>query len=684
MRRGHQQTPYSLRSRINTPSRLSYASGFQPIEEGSREITAPSLGSPTVRQGIHDLDSDLMGPEHDQADSPLDRLSRHPYINPGSKRGRGGAMSLAAELGVEGSYDKTSSSDGRTNYDSDSLSDPELVAGRASGWWPTRGQLRRRVLRLIGSVSEKVSFCYLIVYFMLRESFYVLQKVLVLMLSRFIWRPMSRAGGALLFERRVLLLLCCVCAAGLAIFTSTTPTPTNVSDGAPRTHSLLGVKSWVRWWTRLDPSPFGSGTKLKPMTPEQREAFRELGSDAAFERIRQIEESLEELSRHISLHKLQSDEGRESLVQTLKELEREKDMLAHSSQQDAGRLAKLEQSITALRDESKAQRLEMEGMRRWWEASDQEIRKQGKGWSEVQRQVGMLLHDFDSFKRDIAKQQGITKDQVRVVESAVAGMKVELQNFARQSGHRGERVGNVADESQSIQMLVSQMIESRLSGLASAQPGDAAHLRDFIRESLVQFANDRLGKADYALQSAGARIIPALTTDTLKVQPRKLIGQLLSKVGLLPNYAKPPATILSPDTHLGQCWPMAGSEGQVAIRLAAPVKVAEFGLEHVAKSLAIDVRSAPRDIEVLGYLVPDSGEGSTDQAELDQRVGDLVQLALYTYEPSDTSPLQTFPLLPEAQEYMKKAMVQTIILRVNSNWGHPDHTCIYRFRVHAV
>ena len=229
----------------------------------------------------------------------------------------------------------------------------------------------------------------------------------------------------------------------------------------------------------------------------------------------------------------------------------------------------------------------------------------------------------------------------------------------------------------SITMLISQAIESRLKelppGIAGMNGDKDSPSNLQIRENLshsaiARFANDRLGRTDYALYSAGAKIIPTMTSRTFDVKPRKPLGRLLSSIGLLGSYAKPPSTILNPDTHLGQCWPMAGSEGQVAVRLPKAIKVSEFGLEHVAKSIAIDKRSAPKDVEVLGYLIPDNGE--------DPSMNNLVTLARHTYEPSDDNPMQTFTLLPDAEKLLQTASVRSIVLRIHSNWGHPDHTCI--------
>ncbi|PIA19421.1 hypothetical protein COEREDRAFT_37566 [Coemansia reversa NRRL 1564] len=181
-----------------------------------------------------------------------------------------------------------------------------------------------------------------------------------------------------------------------------------------------------------------------------------------------------------------------------------------------------------------------------------------------------------------------------------------------------------------------------------------------IEGALNRYNNDRLGKTDFALFSAGARIIPGLTSLSFEPPARGLAQRLWRKLGMVSSHS--PTTVLDPDTHVGECWPMRGSSGQVAIHLAQPVDVSDFAIEHVARSIAIDWRSAPRQVEIWGYLT---------------------LLASHEYAPSDASALQIIRPDTDSEHADRSIRVRTIILKIKSNWGHPDHTCIYRFRVHG-
>uniref|UniRef100_A0A8D0HF50 SUN domain-containing protein n=1 Tax=Sphenodon punctatus TaxID=8508 RepID=A0A8D0HF50_SPHPU len=52
-------------------------------------------------------------------------------------------------------------------------------------------------------------------------------------------------------------------------------------------------------------------------------------------------------------------------------------------------------------------------------------------------------------------------------------------------------------------------------------------------------------------------------------------------------------------------------------------------------------------------------------------------LGQFTYN-NEGDLIQTFQLKNELSEFMSY-----VKLRVLSNWGHPNYTCIYRFRVHG-
>ena len=237
------------------------------------------------------------------------------------------------------------------------------------------------------------------------------------------------------------------------------------------------------------------------------------------------------------------------------------------------------------------------------------------------------------------------------------------------------------------------------------------HLVDSAVSTITQ---DIIAKPDFALHSGGARIIPSLTSPTFEIRPQNLASQVIGLVtGSGYSIGRPPITALHHEMQNGHCWPFAGGEGQLGVALAAPVFVEEVTIEHVAKSIAFDMRSAPRQMEVWGLVegkdniarVQAWKEDTAAQREAEQpsdeqspstydqggsdvvypktlpKYPEYLRLANFTYDIHSPNNVQTFPVLPEIRELGIDFGI--VALRVLNNWGRDDFTCLYRFRVHG-
>ncbi|XP_053340678.1 SUN domain-containing protein 2-like [Clarias gariepinus] len=174
--------------------------------------------------------------------------------------------------------------------------------------------------------------------------------------------------------------------------------------------------------------------------------------------------------------------------------------------------------------------------------------------------------------------------------------------------------------------------------------------------ALIHHRADDVGMADYALESFGASVISS--TETYKTKYCKVFGISL----WCRNHG--PETVLQPGVVPGQCWAFRGSQGYLLISLSYPVHITHVTLEHmpVVLSPTAHIRSAPRDFAVYGMMN-------------EKEEGDL--LGIFTYDQNGES-LQTFKIPdPLSKVY------SLCDLRILSNWGHPKHTCVYRFRVHS-
>eukprot|EP01097_Dermamoeba_algensis_P000307 TRINITY_DN1111_c0_g1_i4.p1 TRINITY_DN1111_c0_g1~~TRINITY_DN1111_c0_g1_i4.p1 ORF type:complete len:308 (-),score=103.71 TRINITY_DN1111_c0_g1_i4:158-1081(-) len=179
-------------------------------------------------------------------------------------------------------------------------------------------------------------------------------------------------------------------------------------------------------------------------------------------------------------------------------------------------------------------------------------------------------------------------------------------------------------------------------------------ISQMIEKAIDRFAADQVALPDFALSVAGAEIIHSKTST-------RYFGNSWWKAVLMPfTVSHPPSTILEPEVVVGKCWAFPGDKGHVTIRLAQPIKVEAVTLDHIDHRIAHQVQSAPKTFQVWGYKDLDDKRVLLGSFNFD----------VYSYA------RRTFPL-------EKTGIFRFITLEVTSNFGHPDYTCIYRFRVHG-
>ncbi|XP_077353350.1 SUN domain-containing protein 1 isoform X3 [Festucalex cinctus] len=204
-------------------------------------------------------------------------------------------------------------------------------------------------------------------------------------------------------------------------------------------------------------------------------------------------------------------------------------------------------------------------------------------------------------------------------------------------------------------------VTSTVQSAASAEGMSGEQVKVIVQNALKLYSQDRTGLVDYALESGGGSILSTRCSETHETKTA-----LLSLFGIpLWYFSQSPRIVIQPDVHPGNCWAFKGSQGYLVIRLSMRIRPTSFGLEHIPKELSPTktISSAPRDFTVFGL---------DDEY---QEEGEL--LGHYTYQ-EDGESLQIFPV----KEPTEKTF-QIMEVRVLSNWGHPDYTCLYRFRVHG-
>ncbi|KAL7373063.1 hypothetical protein ABVT39_026628 [Epinephelus coioides] len=197
---------------------------------------------------------------------------------------------------------------------------------------------------------------------------------------------------------------------------------------------------------------------------------------------------------------------------------------------------------------------------------------------------------------------------------------------------------------------------------AAGAPVTQEDVHVIVKNALRLFSQDQTGLADYALESGGGSILSTRCSETYETK-----AALLSLFGFpLWYFSQSPRAVIQPDVHPGNCWAFRGSTGFLVIRLSMTILPTAFSLEHIPKTLAPSgaLHSAPRDFSVYGL-----DDESQERGKL---------LGTYTYD-EDGEALQTYAVTEENDQPF-----QIIEVKVLSNWGHQEYTCMYRFRVHGT
>ncbi|KAF1560932.1 SUN domain-containing protein 2, partial [Eudyptes schlegeli] len=321
-----------------------------------------------------------------------------------------------------------------------------------------------------------------------------------------------------------------------------------------------------------------------------------------------------------------------------------------------------------------------------WQSSAQEGLR-----GSFQQEVGKLEQEVAALRRELASlkldQEVMGKhvegmlEQLKAVRADVeAQFPAWVSQFLSQPQRDGatslvlQREDLQAELQALERKILAKVLEDRRLLARDAQAGIGVALRQggtagvteeqvhlIVGQALKRYSEDRVGMVDYALESAGASVINTRCSETYETRTA-----LLSLFGIpLWYHSQSPRVILQPDVNPGNCWAFCGSQGFAVIRLSGTIRPTAVTLEHIPKALSPQgtIPSAPKDFAVYGLKEEREEEG--------------LLLGQFTYN-HDGDPIQTFYLEGDAV-----GMYQLVELRVLSNWGHPEYTCIYRFRVHG-
>ncbi|XP_069666308.1 SUN domain-containing protein 1 isoform X6 [Haliaeetus albicilla] len=214
---------------------------------------------------------------------------------------------------------------------------------------------------------------------------------------------------------------------------------------------------------------------------------------------------------------------------------------------------------------------------------------------------------------------------------------------------------SVTNQKLTSEVVTNAVTNAGISGITEAQA------QIIVNNALKLYSQDKTGMVDFALESGGGSILSTRCSETYETKTA-----LISLFGIpLWYFSQSPRVVIQPDMYPGNCWAFKGSQGYLVVRLSMKIYPTAFTVEHIPKTLSPtgNITSAPRNFSVYGLDDEYQEEGKL--------------LGQYVYDQGG-EPLQMFPVMEKSENAF-----QIVELRVFSNWGHAEYTCLYRFRVHG-
>ncbi|XP_068785540.1 SUN domain-containing protein 3-like [Struthio camelus] len=285
---------------------------------------------------------------------------------------------------------------------------------------------------------------------------------------------------------------------------------------------------------------------------------------------------------------------------------------------------------------------------------------------------GLLLSESKGQKEALQEKAGeLLEAELTTLGNSLALLREKI----RERELLEEQVARLQAEMGAAKEALLHSVEEVLeeSEMAEEKRG---HLLDLTRAALQKTAANYLEMVDWALKTTGATIDTERTSSTYggRGGGARWLGLWFFSV------ANPPDTILQPHTSPGQCWAFQGAEGHVVIRLPEHIWPRAVTVEHISKAVSPSgqVSSAPKAFAVSALLEPDLPPLSVALEGVGEEAAAETLLGLFLFD-VDKEAVQTFRLekqLPRTFQYIK--------FQVQSNWGNPEYTCIYRVQVHGV
>lgn len=225
------------------------------------------------------------------------------------------------------------------------------------------------------------------------------------------------------------------------------------------------------------------------------------------------------------------------------------------------------------------------------------------------------------------------------------------------------KVKEVLDEMKSkYNLLFNQMHEQKSN---PEEMISFKKIEEYINRTFYLYNADKTGMTDFASESVGGSILFTRCTEDYLDNSRwyTVLNVPIARLSVSPR------VVIQGSMQPGNCWAFKGYKADLFIKLAARIAPTSFSLEHIPKELSLTgvIDSAPQNFTVYGY-------------ESKDLLNDDVRLLLgnYRYDNESKNTLQFFNV-----QHQYDRPISVVELKIESNAGNKDFTCLYKFRVHG-
>lgn len=246
----------------------------------------------------------------------------------------------------------------------------------------------------------------------------------------------------------------------------------------------------------------------------------------------------------------------------------------------------------------------------------------------------------------------------------------------------------------------------------SASSGNASAILDIVQQAFSNLEHDLYKQHNLASFEQGAKIIPEWTSETLRAERHWLFWPKLGFRQLIETSS--PVDCLSDTLPDHVCWGFEGNQGQIGIRLKEPSLLRGITVEgcYDARNMqGVSRAAAPMDMELWGVVDAEQAD-STEVANFRRQQGladdanrvqgqlrssqagtsadlrmkrDHILFGKFVYDGRyvDVSEVtQTWQVAAQAREF--DIPVKAIKLRIETNWGDKEFTCLHRIKIHGL